>query len=461
MRRFDYQVPTKGILLILFELGFGLKFDIVGSISISELFVFFYTVYFIIREPMFEEQSFKRLCFIYALLFGTQCVSEVVVGNVLSNSLKGISITVISFCHVYFLIRMFKSTRRMLPWAFLGMVLRPIFMETDYQGDALLALNGQDNVYLKFVIAPLIINVIMLYSYFRDKKSTSLIMIALGVVLMLLGARSWGALAFMTGVMTLFIIAGKMEKVRSLVILIVASLTIAYGAYVLYVDSVLEGRIATGNSGQINRTDDPYNPINLLKVGRTEAFIGAIAFSDAPLWGHGAWRKDSDYGYKYTKMKSQYQHLGEKSYLDDLDVIPCHSVLIGFGCYNGIFTFVVGCCLIGAFIIMGLLNVFISRRNIILSTYFLIIMMWHTLFSPQSHLRLTLPLYMAFIYVNFFYKRKQNVVENNELEMNVEAINSTVDDAGDNDESEGEQVKDKVIYKDYVAEYQKRHKPLI
>ena len=106
-------------------------------------------------------------------------------------------------------------------------------------------------------------------------------------------------------------------------------------------------------------------------------------------------------------MKSQYQKLNEKVYLDDVDLVPCHSILIGFGCYNGIFAFIFGALLILTFFYMGLHNIFVTRRYIIISTYFLIIYAWHSLFSPQSNFRLTLPLYMAFFYVIFVYKSKE------------------------------------------------------
>lgn len=39
-------MPFRGILLILFEVGFALKFNLVGEISISELFLVFYSPFF-------------------------------------------------------------------------------------------------------------------------------------------------------------------------------------------------------------------------------------------------------------------------------------------------------------------------------------------------------------------------------------------------------------------------------
>lgn len=419
MRKFNYQIPIKGIMLILFEMGFGLNINLVGSISVSEIFVFLYTIYFLFKDPLLAEHSFQRIIMLYSGLFLAQCLSETIVSTSINNSLKGISITVISFCHLYFLIRMFKRSRYLVLWAYIGMLLKPFVMGTSYQGDTMMALNGQDNVYLKFVIAPLFINILMFYSYFNDNRKTSFLLIISGIIFMLLGARSWGALAFISGVLSYFIISGKLSDYRRILTYGAISCLIVYGAYVLYVNSVLSGKIATGNSGQIYRTENPYNPLNLLRVGRTEAFIGAIAFSDAPLWGHGAWKKDSECGYKYTSMKSSYQHLGAGAYADEIDLIPCHSVIIGFGCYNGIFAFIIGGILIIWFMKMGVIDVFETKVYVILLTYFLISFIWHSTFSPQSHFRLTLPLYMAFIYVNY-QVYKNNTIWSSRQEIEAE-----------------------------------------
>lgn len=469
--RLNYQIPIKGLLLILFELCFGLKFELGGSLSISEIFVFCYTLLFLFREPMFEEKSFRRLVLIYFLLFSAQCASEANVGSSFSNSLKGLAITVFSFCHLYFLINAFKGSRNMLPWAFVGMLIRPVLLGTDFEGNTLDALNGMDVVYLKFVIAPLIINLVMLFSFFNDNIKTSTLLVFVGLFFLLLGARSWGGIAFISGIASIIITAFKKIKFKYIIVMMFAASIFAYNSYTVYVDRVLSGKISGGNSGQILRADNPYNPINLLKVGRTETFIGAIAFLDAPLWGHGAWKKDSDYGFKYTKMKSHYQKLSEVVYVDDVDLVPCHSIAVGFGCYNGIFAFTAGGILLLAFFYMGMHNIFVTRRYIIISTYFLIIFAWHSLFSPQSNFRLTLPLYMAFFYTIFVYKskefheakvRKYKVLEAIRRE---EARQQQAEEeaANANEETVTEEAEEIVETKkrDYAAEFRKRHRKLI
>lgn len=426
MSALSYKIPFKGLLLILFELGFGININLIGNISASEIFVFFYTLIFLLNDPMLRDRSFYHIVLLYAGILFSQIISESVVSTSLNDSLKGISITVISFCHLYFLIKILKRSKKLLLWAYIGMVLKPILMGTTYSGDALMAIHGQDNVYMKFVIAPLVINALMIYSYFYDNRKTSILLTATGILFMLMGARSLGSLAFIAGVVSYFIISGHLTNYKHVLTYGLVSLLIIYGAYALYVTNVLTGRITTGNSGQIYRTENPYNPINLLRVGRTEAFIGAIAFSDKPLWGHGAWKKDSDYGYKYTNMKSQYQNLDRSAYMDELDIIPCHSIIIGFGCYNGIFTFIFGTLLFIWFLKMGLVNMFESKRYVILLTYFLIILLWHSLFSPQSHFRLTLPMFMSFIYVNYYSymkKKKRISVTSQETEDKYVLVN--------------------------------------
>jgi len=297
---------------------------------------------------------------------------------------------------------------------------------------------------------------------------TSVVLIFVGLFFLLLGARSWGGIAFISGVTAIIITAFKKVKFKYIIAMLIAASIFAYNSYTVYVDRVLAGKISGGNSGQILRTDDPYNPINLLKVGRTETFIGTVAFFDAPLWGHGAWKKDSDYGFKYTKMKSYYQNLDERMYVEDVDLVPCHSILVGFGCYNGIFAFIFGGLIIASFFFMGIYNIFITRRYIIISTYFLIIFSWHSLFSPQSNFRLTLPLYMAFFYVMFVYKsqefaqakvKKYKVLEAIRRAEEQQRMSEETDNA--EEETEEEIIETTTAKRDYAAEFRKRHRKLL
>ncbi len=52
---------------------------------------------------------------------------------------------------------------------------------------------------------------------------------------------------------------------------------------------VMTGNIKAGNTEQLLKSSNPYNPIEILKMGRTDSLIPFYAFMDSPLVGWGYW----------------------------------------------------------------------------------------------------------------------------------------------------------------------------
>lgn len=49
------------IFLILFEIGFGITINLIGTISISELIAFLYTIFFISKSDISKNQDLKHI----------------------------------------------------------------------------------------------------------------------------------------------------------------------------------------------------------------------------------------------------------------------------------------------------------------------------------------------------------------------------------------------------------------
>ena len=382
------------IFLILFEIGFGITINLIGTISISELIAFLYTIFFISKSDISKNQDLKHILLLYSLLIIFQAISEILVGNSTSNALKGISIPIISFCHTFILVKFFNKNPYFITWALIGIIIRIIIFPSAVEGNTTDALTGEDAAFLKFVIAPLLTNILLVYSIVKNKKNNYILFIGLGIALVILGARSSGVMIFLTGLIAFFINSRKHISSRKLKQYTILILLISYSSYCIYANMVLSGDIKSGNSTQLQNVENPYNPINLLRMGRTETFIGAIAFLDKPLTGWGAWAIDPNAKYHImaSKLTDKAIILNNSKYY-----IPSHSIIIGTGMQNGIMPLFIILCILFFYLKKGVYCIRNENKYKMIIILFTIMIFWHMLFSPITQLRLMLPLYMAFI----------------------------------------------------------------
>lgn len=400
-----WVLNKSSMLLFLFELGWGLKLSIVGQISISELFLLIYVPLKIL--PIVKWRREKELFVItkaYVVLFCFQVLSECIVGNVLSNALKGLAITVVSYFHFIFLAVLLLRQKSLISVLILSLILRSLIWGTGLDAQRLVSIvQGEAVVYLKVYFAPLSL-LISLYASIRLKyRNFPLLFSAYGLGLILLGARSSGGTAFLSGLLVYMMLHVPRKR-----FCVIAFWTLigCYMLYVYYVNGILSGEITSGNSWQIFLCKNPYNPIELLMVGRSEMWVGLQAFLDSFWFGHGAWAYDLTGRYE---LIMQALH-GEEEPLSNEYYIPSHSVIIGSGMMNGIFAFMAMGYILFFFIKRGWLSLGCNdRRYQLVLAYYWIVLIWDALFSPQSHFRLSMPIAFAIIFTMYYNKKaKEN-----------------------------------------------------
>lgn len=402
-------MPIKtSILIFLFELGFGFKFNIIGEISISELFLLIYTPFILPKIRWTHANDFKKITIAYFCLLCVQIFSEIMVGNEISNSLKGLAITIISYLHFIFLFYNLTKDKRLILIVILSQIATQLFFGTTFEeqsAEDILA--GEAATYLKFYIAPLTILIFLAFSIIYNKPNMPILFSLLGIGFVVLGARSSGIMAVFAGMAAYlaehkFLLANKKLLFWSCVILII----ISYGGYIYYVNLVLSGRIVSGNSQQLLICKNPYNPIELLMAGRREVWVGWQAFMDKFWFGHGAWPHDTT-GYYQRLMYEMSDKLFAltKDRIDYNFLIPSHSVIIGAGMMNGIFAFLAMMYIIFYFLKKGILSLWkCEHKYLLVLAYFEYNLFWNALFSPQSHFRQTIPISFAIILVTYTYQ---------------------------------------------------------
>lgn len=403
-----WVLSKSSILLFFFELGGGLYFNIIGQISISEIFLLVYVPLKVLPRIKWDrEKELSVITKAYVVLFCFQVLSECIVGNTFSSAAKGLAITVISYFHFLFLVTLFLKRKSLIPVLFLSMILRSLILGTGPDVQILGSImQGEAATYLKFYLAPLSL-LIGLYASIKLKyKNFPLLFSAFGLILILLGARSCGGVAFLSGLLTYM-----MQHFHRKRLYIVAFWTLigSYMLYAYYVNGILSGEITSGNSWQVFLCKNPFNPIELLMVGRSETWVGLQAFLDSFWFGHGAWAYDTTGRYE---LMMQALHEIERPLSYDY-YIPSHSVLIGSGMMNGVFAFLAMGYILFFFIKRGWLSLGCNDKKYqLVLTYYWIVLIWDALFSPQSHFRLSIPIAFAIIFTMYHYK---GVKESNEL----------------------------------------------
>lgn len=389
------------VILVLFELGFSLKFNLIGEISISELFLLFYVPTVILPKVCWKSsKDLRNITIAYIILLLFQILSEYMIGNELTNSLKGVAITVVSYFHFIFLIYYLSRWKKLILILLLSQIFMRLFSEVAVEEQTIEdVIHGEAAAYLKFYISPIVILIFLCLSVMLTTKKFPLLFSFLGVILVVLGARSSGGMAFVAGLVTYMIshrlvVRNKKRFIISLVILCV----IAYSCYVYYVNQVLSGAITSGNNRQLFLCENPYNPLELLMAGRSEMWVGWQAFMDKFWFGHGAWPYDSTG--KYQRMMYAMHDELSKFTLNTHYLIPSHSVLVGSGMMNGVFAFVTMAYILYFFIKRGVLSfIHCERKYKLVLVYYVFDLLWTAFFSPQSHFRLSMPIAFAIIFV--------------------------------------------------------------
>jgi hypothetical protein len=135
-------------------------------------------------------------------------------------------------------------------------------------------------------------------------------------------------------------------------------------------------------------------------IGRTDAIIPFLAFSDKPLTGWGYMTKDPDN--KYHRMLNKIGNREERNrikYFRKSSNIPGHSVIGYYACSYGIVVLVALVIMLFKTWKYVIFSIVVQDKYLVYRLYGLISVTWHFLFSPMSHFKWLEPSTIAIIVV--------------------------------------------------------------
>lgn len=394
------------LIILLYAIGNQFEVEIIGRMSISDIAILLFFLYLPTNrrmvEKLTEDKEIIRISLLYFALFTIQVISETILSNGLENSAKALAITILSYLKFIFLWLIISRKRGNILWLLLFTCIATIlFKKSEYEASYNDIINNNGAAYLKFYLGPLIGDILVLITLLYKKSTLYFVFIICGIIIIILGARSMGLIIFLTGIIVLYVtIKSKIKKSTTIIWGIFISFC-CYVLYIIYVNAVLSGNIISGNSSlQIKQVNNPYNPLEVLFMGRSENITSLTAISDSPWFGWGAWSNDTEYKYHILIARSKGE-IFDKSNVKH-KIIPSHSVIFGAGVNNGVFALLIVSIIIFYFCRRGYISIHKNNPYIFLVVYSILLIIWHGLFSPISHMRYDLPNY--FVYCYFSYK---------------------------------------------------------
>lgn len=361
-----------------------------GEVSPSFLFIALTTPFWIKYVNFKYDYILRNFVSLFLIIILVQLVWFPFAKTDDITQIKGLLVTISGLIHFLFYYFVFYRDKSLIKWAVLGLFISGfIFI------NSLAEIAGDDYGMWKFHIYPHIVRgCVLVYLWFGGKKLilnfSPLLLMLVGILGLFTGARSAGLVPFASGLFAFIIISQKNRIYpKQIIRYVTIALTLLYAAYALiYVPNVLNGKIEGGNTLQLKRTDNPYNPLNLLLVGRTDAIIPFIAFTDKPLTGWGYMTKDPDrkYHHMLSKLANKEERNKSRSFRDK-QYIPGHSVIGYYACSYGVIVLIALSLILFKSWKYVVLSIVIRDKYMLYRLYGIMSVSWNFLFSPMAHFK--------------------------------------------------------------------------
>ena len=412
---------NKYLIFLLFIFS-PMIISIGGEVSPSFLFIAFTTPFWIKNININNDSVLRKYSWLFTIIILVQIVWFPFAKTDDFTQIKGLLITVSGLMHFFFYYFVFRHDISLIKWAVLG-----TFISSFIFTDVLAIRSGDEYGLWKFHTYPHVVTgCVLVYIWFCEKKwmlkLSPLLLILIGLLGLFTGSRSAGLIPLISGLFAIVILSRKNRVYpKQIIKYAIISVFTLYSVYAFfYVPNVLNGNIDGGNTHQLRKTENPYNPINLLMIGRTDAIIPFLAFSDKPLTGWGYMTKDPDN--KYHRMLNKIGNREERNrikYFRKSPNIPGHSVIGYYACSYGIVALVSLVIMLFRTWKYVVFSIVLQDKYLLYRLYGLISVTWHFLFSPMSHFKWLEPSTMAIIVVlsitatsDSIKKNKYNEIKN-------------------------------------------------
>lgn len=386
--------------------------NIGGEVSPSFLFIVA-TFPLWVRNLNFKQKSpFRYILNLLFALVAVQVVWALFAETPIFFQVKGILIVVSGLFYFMYYYMVYSNNREVVKWAVLGSFLASfVFI------NVLVEREGSEFGLWKFQIMPRLVTLCLLIYLWGSKhrvvvRYAPILFIFIGGLGLVTGARSSGLAPFLSGVIAYVLQMQHRINLGAVKKNLLVGACLLYAAYAaLYVPNVLNGSITGGNTDQLKALDNPYNPLGLLMIGRSDSVVPFMAFIDNPLTGWGYLTPDP--GLKYHVMVLNMHAKDEV--LQDIEntlPIPGHSGWGYIACSYGILGFLICFLFVKKTLSVLFRSLVVHDRYLLYRISVAFGFLWNFLFSPLAHFK-TLPASMAAVLVFSIIALKENKEKQN------------------------------------------------
>lgn len=362
---------------------------LIGELYISELMLLFYVVLSAGKLRLLFAPFPRRILVLGGLWLLSQMLTDWYRGSPPENYLRGwaaIVFFLIDFCALYIMTQQKKGLIRVL---MLGSALGTIFsvftLPTDFS-------EGEP---WKFGYGPPLTMLVLLYLSIGERyklKSSLVLLVGLGMLDVVLNARSLGGITILTAAILYFVQANSGNRIARpnpiMLMGMIGTLVVSlFGIMTVYQWAAESGYLPADVTEKyyMGKTKDA-GIIGMIVGGRPEILVSSRAVADSPLVGHGSWAEDA----KYSNM--QYEAIAmlgldlDDTYVENLvessNLIPSHSVIMQAWVWAGLLGAVFWLFILGLILRVTFASCFISYALQPLVIFSGISSMWNVLFSP-------------------------------------------------------------------------------
>jgi len=358
---------------------------------------------FLWKSWIWKRKEVQAVMLALAYMLGFQVLSDLVNSSAFEDYSRGWAGIIMMMSNFLFFLMIFYKRPSAIIFYYLGMIVAGAI-----GGRYELAL--ESDKYFGVMIAPMISPAIILLGMYFFKKSYRLMVLLFACYSILLFSQNsrGSALVFLIPCFVMImkrkgVFANKIRFVR----IAIPWMVVLYAGYCCYVYTVTEKGFAGEHSRrQFLECNNPYNPLELLVIGRTSSFLPLYAIKEKPIFGYGSWAEDKEFfNLKIADLRNNPLSFGT---LTKTDHIRCHSAILGIWLWSGIgglvsFIFLCKIFLKSVFKLISC-NLSIYEPVILIMLFESI---WSILFSPPVSVRMYLPQYTAFAFALLYIRNSQ------------------------------------------------------
>jgi hypothetical protein len=417
--RTDYW-PT----LYMFAFGFGwaLAIELQFRLYLAELIVLMALPFLSWKSLITRYGPLIKILSCLGLWFTATLLSDLYNQTDLNSTLRGLSTPLLAVGTLLFILTCIDRKPSSLMALLMGSGLGKMIFGEPFYGlewsqraidfNALSELN-----YFKARIEPFLTPILILFLSWIGRKNAKVIIIPaciIGFLYILFDARSVGFAFFTAGVLFFVTFLKRRPSVTVLWLIAILFGCVSYAFYVAYVDYTLSDNMASQTGMQLSMVANPYNPLELLQIGRSEWAAMPTAIAERPLMGWGSWALDTSNRFNLIRLeRTGALNLGSEQ-LNGLMYIPAHSVIGAAWMWSGLLGLL---AIVWLFIVFTQLAISAARQGIaapskrtayLFITLFLSVnMAWAFIFSPPQSVRTQFPIVIALLIYMTTQKRQQ------------------------------------------------------